>query len=326
MHKVNKWEINVIMQPCAAGNQTEGRSREDLKRIALTQRELATYRLHHTKESIQIMPLTRIVLPDFIKNAIPPVSKKDKQQDLCIEGLGEKDSAGIESMRNDKKLNENMKVAAKIRKSVERSDMRGIRNAQELVDRVDELVEKRFLKPRVRSVERKHNPWQGMEELFGKMTIAAFAKGFLNKSSEKNTGKLNMRDVLLHKKAKRLNKDVKIPTLEEVERRKRKLPKLSKKVSNKTFNFSSIVKQEIKNSQREEYVIKDYDQMCAAANKLAAAFTQGGGNELLDKYRECFQSRNHHSSSASVSSRRHPHVFRKVTQAIRKMYLLTKKN
>jgi len=195
------------------------------------------------------------------------------------------------------------------------------------MNNVDDLIEKQFPKQRAKSVEKKHNLLLGMEKLFSKLTVAAFAKSVLNKQHKES--KLNMKDILLHKKTnKTLNKHIKIPTLEDIEKRRRRLPKLPKKI-NKSINLSDIISQKIRrilNTDKEEYVVKDYNQICTAADRLAIAFVQGNGNEMLEKYRDCFKSRNKRTGSASsLSSKRN--LNRIVNQGIAKARILfTKKS
>ena len=246
----------------------------------------------------EILPLIKITLPDFIKVVVPSLTKKEQFQDLRTEVLGEIESEGIANMRKNKRLNDAMQASANLRKTLERNRLAKATNPHDLLQQVDNIVDGAVKEVKVS--EKGHVPLSKVPHLLRELSGESArntAENLASKieSNKKITKEDPVKILLKNRRAGQgLNRNVIIPTLEMVQKRKRSVvtkkpvrskplstPALARTLKRKTTSLAAV---------REKCTIEGFEQLCSVADTMANAYIQSPsvGNALLDKYRQGF--------------------------------------
>eukprot|EP00831_Metopus_contortus_P044994 TRINITY_DN36060_c0_g1_i1.p2 TRINITY_DN36060_c0_g1~~TRINITY_DN36060_c0_g1_i1.p2 ORF type:complete len:335 (-),score=34.04 TRINITY_DN36060_c0_g1_i1:147-1151(-) len=218
----------------------------------------------------EIIPLVRVVIPQFIQCHLENPSRKDQFHYMRAEYFGEVDSEGITDMIQDQHLQERCLISAKLRSSISRKRLALSNSPEELLQQVDALVEKKMQVPR-RELQETQQPAEHValskvqkllgnyNQFFSRMRMSNFQSAsnrrLLNNSLKlnelkKSTKKLSKIEAARQEKMKilnyghrsscvELNPAIKIPTLEELERRRRRRLTPSDNLAQKASKCSS---------------------------------------------------------------------------------------
>jgi len=289
------------------------RDAEEQRKIDLGKKELIKYRfkqsLMQPPQESEIFPLIKIALPEFISACIRPNSRKEFFQDMRADALGEVESEGLSNMRKDKQLNAVMTASLNLRKTLDRQRLTKASNPSDLFAQVDNIVEIQ-MKNDTKNNEKPHVPLNKIPHLLREFSgdRSNSAKTSMDaQNSRRSTQQIvdPLKMLIRNRKSglsRELNRNIKIPTLEEVERRKKSVitPQRVQTPSGLRLNTMSSMRPSMRrstalltSSNKEKFTVEGIDQLYNAADNLANAYIQNSeaGTNLLEKYKLGFSSR-----------------------------------